>query len=58
LLLPDFFTKEELDPCRKTTETLVDDLAKKLFEAGKIKCKTLVNLPSQLSVWYSHPISS
>lgn len=37
LVIPDFFTKEELDDCRKTTEELVDNLAKKLFEAGKIK---------------------
>lgn len=36
LVLNDFFTKEELEPCRKTTEKLVDDLARKLFEAGKI----------------------
>ncbi|WAR20076.1 hypothetical protein MAR_001914 [Mya arenaria] len=37
LVLPNFFTKEEMEPCRKTTEELVDNLAKKLFEAGKIK---------------------
>ena len=36
-MLDDFFSKEELEPCRKTTEQLVDDLAKKLFEAGKIR---------------------
>ena len=36
IVIEEFFTKEELEPCRKTTETLVGDLAKKLFEAGKI----------------------
>ncbi|KAH3847784.1 hypothetical protein DPMN_090115 [Dreissena polymorpha] len=37
ILIPDFFTKEELDLCRTTTEELVDDLATKLYNAGKIK---------------------
>ncbi|KAL4238057.1 hypothetical protein ACF0H5_002768 [Mactra antiquata] len=37
LVIPKFFTKEELEPCLKTTEELVDKFAKKLFEAGKIK---------------------
>jgi len=36
IVIPDFFTKEELDACRVTTAKLVDDLANKLFEAGKI----------------------
>lgn len=37
LLIPEFFTKAELEECRVTTAELVDELAKKLFEAGKIK---------------------
>ena len=40
----DFFTKEELEPCRKTTEKLVDDLARKLFEAGKIPGNSVKHL--------------
>ena len=42
MVLENFFTKEELDPCRRATEKLVDDLAKKLFDAGKITGKCFV----------------
>ena len=44
VVLNDFFTKEELEPCRKTTEDLVDDLAKRLHKAGKISgnCKIIL----------------
>ena len=41
MVLDSFFTKEELEPCRKETEKLVDELARKLFEAGKISGKRL-----------------
>jgi len=37
LLVKDYFTPEELDPCRKDIELMVDDLAQKLFKAGKVK---------------------
>ena len=36
LPLPKFFKPEELDPVRKAVEIEVDDLANKLFNAGKI----------------------
>ncbi|XP_059145123.1 phytanoyl-CoA dioxygenase domain-containing protein 1-like isoform X2 [Physella acuta] len=37
LLVPKFFTEEELEPCRKSIEKLVDDLAQALYDGGKIK---------------------
>ncbi|XP_059148123.1 uncharacterized protein LOC131935636 [Physella acuta] len=37
LLVPNFFTEEELGPCRNSVEKLVDDLAQKLYDGGKIK---------------------
>ncbi|XP_022344797.2 uncharacterized protein LOC111137580 [Crassostrea virginica] len=38
ILVEDFFdTETELDPVREAINTLVDDLAKKLYDAGKIK---------------------
>lgn len=38
ILIEDFFdVKKELDPVREAINTLVDDLAKKLYDAGKIK---------------------
>lgn len=33
----DFFTHDELDPCREDLKVLVDNLAQKLYNAGKIK---------------------
>ena len=39
MVLENFFTKEELEPCRKETEKQVDDLARRLFDAGKILSK-------------------
>lgn len=41
VIVKDFFTKEELEPCKKAIERFVDLLAQKLHEAGKIKgtCK-------------------
>ncbi|XP_059146502.1 phytanoyl-CoA dioxygenase domain-containing protein 1-like [Physella acuta] len=37
LLVPKFFTEEELEPCRKAIEKMVDDLAQMLYDGGKIK---------------------
>lgn len=37
--MEDFFKKEELDACREDIKILVDDLAKKLHDGGKIKSK-------------------
>ncbi|XP_064605127.1 uncharacterized protein LOC135470236 [Liolophura sinensis] len=37
LVVKEFFRKEELDPAREAINQLVDELAQKLFEAGKIK---------------------
>lgn len=37
IVVRDFFTREELDPCRRDIEVMVENLAQKLFKAGKIK---------------------
>ncbi|XP_053403695.1 uncharacterized protein LOC123537801 [Mercenaria mercenaria] len=37
LVIEDFFTEEELQPARDCINQIVDDLAQKLFKAGKIK---------------------
>ncbi|XP_013385576.1 uncharacterized protein LOC106155333 [Lingula anatina] len=37
VVVEDFFTREELDACRDAVAGLVDDLAKKLYDGGKIK---------------------
>ncbi|KAI8485768.1 hypothetical protein Bbelb_364780 [Branchiostoma belcheri] len=37
VLVKDFFTPEELQPCRDGTAELVDALAERLYKAGKIK---------------------
>lgn len=37
LLLPDFYSAESLDAVRKDVEVMIDNLAKRLFKAGKIK---------------------
>ncbi|HEY8665674.1 MAG TPA: phytanoyl-CoA dioxygenase family protein [Tepidisphaeraceae bacterium] len=39
LILPKFFAREELQPVMNWVDTLVDDLANRLFKAGKIKDK-------------------
>ena len=39
MLVPEFFLKEELDPVFNAINKLVDDLAEKLYAAGKIKSK-------------------
>ncbi|XP_060071963.1 uncharacterized protein LOC132551834 [Ylistrum balloti] len=37
VLVKEFFSSSELDPCRKAVEDQVERLAQKLFQAGKIK---------------------
>ncbi|XP_041369338.1 uncharacterized protein LOC121383399 isoform X2 [Gigantopelta aegis] len=37
VIVNEFFTAEELDPCRDAVSLMVDQLAQKLFNAGKIK---------------------
>lgn len=39
VIVKDFFSKEELEPCKKAIERFVDQLAQKLFNAGKIDGK-------------------
>ncbi|XP_074649271.1 uncharacterized protein LOC141904564 [Tubulanus polymorphus] len=39
MVIEDFFTKEELDPCVEAINALVDDLAEDLYKNGKIKNK-------------------
>jgi hypothetical protein len=39
LLLDSFFKPEELDPGKVAVNDLVDELANRLYEAGKIKSK-------------------
>ena len=36
MIVEDFFRGDELDPCRKAMEALVDNLAQRLYKAGKI----------------------
>ncbi|XP_050412522.2 phytanoyl-CoA dioxygenase, peroxisomal [Patella vulgata] len=37
IVVKDFFTPEELEPCRQAIEGMVEQLAQKLYKAGKIK---------------------
>ncbi|XP_046370068.2 uncharacterized protein LOC124144624 [Haliotis rufescens] len=37
IVVRDFFTPEELQPCRDAVEKMVDALAQKLYQAGKIR---------------------
>ncbi|XP_069117186.1 phytanoyl-CoA dioxygenase domain-containing protein 1 homolog [Argopecten irradians] len=37
VIVKDFFSSSELDPCRKAIEDQIEILARKLFKAGKIK---------------------
>ncbi len=39
MLVEDFYTRDELDPCKDAIEVLVDKLANKLYSGGKIKSK-------------------
>lgn len=39
MVVEDFFTPEELDPCKTSINSLVDFLAEKLYRGGKIKSK-------------------
>ncbi len=38
-IVTDYFSSEELEPCRQAAAGLVDGVANKLFDAGKIKSK-------------------
>ena len=40
VVIENFFKPEELEPCKKTIEDLVDKLAQKLLDNGKITSKT------------------
>ena len=42
MVLENFFTREELETFREETERLVDDIARKLFDARKISSKITV----------------
>lgn len=37
VVVRDFFTRDELDPCRRDIEVMVEELAQKLYKAGKVK---------------------
>uniref|UniRef100_A0A0B6YWF8 Uncharacterized protein n=1 Tax=Arion vulgaris TaxID=1028688 RepID=A0A0B6YWF8_9EUPU len=37
IVVKDYFSREELDPCRKDIEIMVEQLAQKLYNAGKVK---------------------
>jgi len=37
LVVDSFFSEEELNPCKDAVNSLVDKLAHKLYDAGKIK---------------------
>jgi len=41
-MIDNFFKEEELNPCKEAINLLVDKLADKLYNAGKIKSKCLV----------------
>jgi hypothetical protein len=41
IIVKDFFKPEELNPVRDAIADLVEDLAQKLYKAGKIKGKLL-----------------
>lgn len=43
LIVENFFDKSDLDACREAVNELVDQLARKLFNAGKIKGNTCRN---------------
>ena len=36
VIVRDYFTPEELQPCRDAVDNLVEELAQKLFKGGKI----------------------
>ncbi|GFN79696.1 phytanoyl-coa dioxygenase 1-like [Plakobranchus ocellatus] len=40
IVVKDYFTREELDPCREDIALMVDQLAQKLYSAGKISDNT------------------
>ena len=43
MVIENFFTDEELEPCRQEIATIVDKLANKLYNAGKIKGTCIPN---------------
>ena len=43
MIVEDFFSRAELDPCRDAIAEQVEDLAQKLFAAGKIKSRNHFN---------------
>ncbi len=43
VILEQFFTRDELDPCKAAIEVLVEGLAQKLYTAGKIKGETPID---------------
>ena len=59
MLVPNFFKKEELEPALKGIEGLVDKLAEKLYQAGKIKGNyNYGNLNFTISFqWYIYRLS-
>lgn len=48
IIVKDFFKPEELNPVRDAIADLVEDLAQKLYKAGKIKGKLLKLIESHL----------
>lgn len=45
VIVEDFFDKKILDDCREAVNELVEQLAQKLFKAGKIKGETKLHSP-------------
>ena len=45
IYIEDFFEEAELQACRDDISVLVDDLANKLYKAGKIKRKLIFHIP-------------
>ncbi|CAG2203482.1 unnamed protein product [Mytilus edulis] len=52
LVVDDFFTREELDACREDLKLMVEELAQKLHNAGKIKVSTIVHILRTVSLMY------
>ena len=42
MVIPDIFSRDELQKARNDIQGLVDDLAQRLHKAGKIKSKILI----------------
>ena len=39
-MVRDFFTRDELEPCKRDIEVMVEALAQKLYKAGKVKSRS------------------